>query len=209
MDDQIHPLCGEALQEGFFRKPALEQRSSCMNAFQGKEKSAGEMIEEYYKKFRYNCLHLAFSILKDQGRAEDAVHDAFEAVLRHKNQYSALLPENFHKLILVIVKNKCLDMMRRNKREVLMEEWMPQEADTENHVEEEAMKGAEIQRMIRCIGKLDEKSKKILMLRFALGLSYREIAMVMGMREKTVEVRIARAKKKIRVLMDGKKQDER
>ncbi len=179
-----------------------------MNVFR-EGKSPGEIIEEYYRKFRYDCLHIAFSILKDQERAEDAVHDAFEAALKHKIQYSALLPENFRKLILVIVKNKCLDMLRRNKRELPMEGWMPRESDIENDVEEQAIKDAEIQRMIRCVETLDEKSRKILMLRFVTNLSYREIAAVMDMREKTVEVRIARAKKKIRTLMDGKKRNER
>lgn len=90
-----------------------------------------------------------------------------------------------------------------------MEGWMPRESDIENDVEEQAIKGAEIQRMIRCVETLDEKSRKILMLRFVTNLSYREIAAVMDMREKTVEVRITRAKKKIRALMDGEKQDER
>ena len=90
-----------------------------------------------------------------------------------------------------------------------MEGWMPRESDIENDVEEQAIKDAEIQRMIRCVETLDEKSRKILMLRFVTNLSYREIAAVMDMREKTVEVRIARAKKKIRTLMDGKKRNER
>ncbi|MDR0445736.1 MAG: hypothetical protein LBH17_01680, partial [Oscillospiraceae bacterium] len=72
----------------------------------------GDIIAERYRKVRLKCLHLASRILRDQALAEDALHDAFASVIAHREKYQTLPEEDFFRVIAVIVKSKCFDILR-------------------------------------------------------------------------------------------------
>ncbi len=68
-------------------------------------------ITELYEEFLYACLHVALKITNNITMAEDAVL----SVIKHKEEMFALSRRNFRKKIVIIVKNKCIDIIRKNK----------------------------------------------------------------------------------------------
>ncbi|MDR1329581.1 MAG: sigma-70 family RNA polymerase sigma factor [Oscillospiraceae bacterium] len=171
------------------------------------DKAEDDIIAERYEEVRLKCLHLASRILGDQALAEDALHDAFAAVIVHREKYQSLPPEEFFRVIAVIVKGKCIDILRKNGRAELIstDEMDELPADKSANTEALALGELSLGRMTEYLEALDDISRQILLMKYVQKLSYTEIAETLGIKEKTVEVRIARAKQKIREQAPTKK----
>lgn len=156
-------------------------------------------IAMWYAQNCRDCILLACGILHDQARAEDAVHSAFVSVLEHKETYARLPDADFRRLLLVIVKNKCLDILRRERRFAPLE---PRLESPDAGPETLALQRMEEARVWRALEGLDVRSQEVLMLKYALGLSYREISRITGAKEKAVEMRLARARQRLRTRLE-------
>jgi RNA polymerase sigma-70 factor (ECF subfamily) len=162
-----------------------------------------DTLAERYEQYRYDCLHVALGVLKKQGPAEDAVHEAFLSVILRRGKYLSLAPEDFRKLILVIVKRKCLDRLRRDSKLAAMDEngWALLPDERGRPLEEQVLREMDVGRMEACVARLDERSRQVLRLRYLYEMSYKEIGQALDMTAKNVEVRLARAKETVRELM--------
>lgn len=174
-----------------------------MPVFHTSGRGAGEesdILAARYEETRLICVRIARHMLKGESLAEDALHDAFAAVIAHREKYLALPLGEFTKLIAVIVKSKCIDILRKNGREALIftDEIDELPAGESANTEAIALGESDFGRMDEFLDMLDDLSRQILLMKYVQELSYKEIAAALGMKEKTVEVRIARAKKKIR-----------
>ena len=153
--------------------------------------------------FRYDCLHIAAAILKDASAAEDAVHEAFLSVFKKRGKYLSLPRSDFRRAIVIITRNKCFDMLKKKKR---VSEYPPDDRIFEREggepgVEEHVIRREEADGINRYLDQLDGISRQILYMKYILGMTYKEIGASLDMKEKTVEVRIARAKAKLREKM--------
>jgi len=163
------------------------------------------IFAERYEQYHMDCFHVANKILRDPLLAEDAVHDAFLSIAKsakNRKKYLEMPCGDFRKSIVVIVRNKCFDILRKKKRtpEIFMEEESIIMSE-EPSVEEQLIRRVDIQEMSDYLNRLDEISRQILYLKQIEGLKYKEIGVILGMTEKNVEVRISRAKKKVRDMM--------
>ena len=175
------------------------------------DKDERSKLEELYELYRQDCYRAATRITRNSEIAEDAVHDAFMAAVRHKEKYFALDGSDFRRCIVIIAKNKAIDILRGNKRIAGIP---PEDADgfsvsEEQPVEAEVIRKDDLRVMAEALHDIDEISRAVLQMKYILDMSYKEIGVELEMTPKHVETRIARAKAKARKRIAEKGGDPR
>ncbi len=167
-------------------------------------------LEELYEELRFDCINVALRITKNPAMAEDAVQDAFLSVIKHKDKMLTLNYGDFRKRIIIIVKNKCIDIIRKNKHlsSVSLEDMEFELKSEDLSVEIQVIRQEDFMFMLKCIAELDETSRLVLLMKYVQGLSYKEIGKALGITEKHVDTRIMRAKQKVRKLIEMRGMDE-
>ena len=162
-----------------------------------------QTVTRLYHKYRHICLHKALSVHNNQAMAEDAVHNAFMQVIENKEKYLRLPCDRLHSLIVVITKQKMIDLLRKQKVFINIPiDDMENELVSDEILPDLCFINQEIYNaLIECIHQLDEKSKTILEMKYLLDMSYEEIAAELGISRKAVAIRIYRAKIKARAVM--------
>ena len=87
-------------------------------------------FEEIYndnKNILYNC---AYSILRDEPSAEDAVQDAFVSLARNFEKTKQMERNQIRGYMIIIVRNAAFKLYNKRKREVAAEDIYADEADT-------------------------------------------------------------------------------
>ncbi|MEA3459969.1 MAG: sigma-70 family RNA polymerase sigma factor [Chloroflexota bacterium] len=146
-----------------------------------------------YQDMAYN---LAYRILGDPDAAADATQDAFISAFRAVRKFRG---GSFKAWLLRIVTNACYDQLRRKKRHptVSLESFYAipgHEEDPENYALRQ-----ELSRVIQAgIQTLPYDQRIALVLSDVQGLSYKEIAQVVGISLGTVKSRLSRARAKLR-----------
>ena len=73
-------------------------------------------MTELYEEHRYALLMYALKVTNNnQAMAEDAVHNAFLSIIKEKEKYLYLDSRDFRALSVIIVRNKCIDLLRKEK----------------------------------------------------------------------------------------------
>jgi len=154
-----------------------------------------------YEETRYTCLFVAASITKNQELAEDAVHDAFVSAIKNKEKFFSLPCGKRKSLIVIITKNKAIDLMRKKDNKNYAGE--DYEEVTDNCDLCDILENQEsYEYLINCIGSLPEKYKVVFDLRYVEGMSNLEIASLLGITNKAVSTQLARAKIMLREMID-------
>jgi RNA polymerase sigma-70 factor, ECF subfamily len=157
------------------------------------------LVDEYA-----NALYrVAFSVLRNQADAEDAVQEAFLRVLRHRDSLGEVRD---HRVWLIrIVWNIVLDRKRRAKTR-------PETDDVSElarvlpsnglSAEELAAAAQHHAHVLACVDQLPAKERQVLMLSAFEELSSVEIATVLGITESSVRSRLFRARNLMAGLLD-------
>lgn len=158
---------------------------------------------QLYHKYRYFLWYLARERLQDDHLAEDAVQETFLALTHHIDKVGCVESAVTRNFLATIVKNKATDLWR--KRQGIMEEKEAspkQEAEVfgEDVLDQYLVKES-YERILQAIQKLDEIYRVVFELKYLHELSDREIADLLGVTPKVVNVRIFRARKKLQNLL--------
>ena len=146
---------------------------------------------------------VAFSVLRNQSDAEDAVQEAFVRVLRHRNTLGEVRD---HRVWLIrIVWNIVLDRKRRAKTR-------PETDDVADLARVLPMKGLSAEEhaaaaqhhahVMACVDQLPAKERQVMMLSAFEELSSVEIAAVLEISESSVRSRLFRARNLMAGLLD-------
>lgn len=157
-------------------------------------------MADIYEAHKYAMIRYALSITKNNEMAEDAVHNAFLSIIRKKEYFFQLSCRDFRIQIVIIVKNKCIDLLRQQNKhnhEDLDDFEYTLEADV-MPVEEQIITNEEYETLRVYMASLDETSKLVLEMRYILGMTYKEIGEELGITTKHVDTKIQRAKEKVR-----------
>ncbi|CAN5494592.1 sigma-70 family RNA polymerase sigma factor [soil metagenome] len=150
-----------------------------------------DLVERHYAElYRY-----AFAMLRDVHSSEDAVHDAFVNALEALGRYSAervrgmSLRAWLYRITLNVVRNRV-----KKNREVAVEE-VP--------VVVEGSGGREgFMDALDALGRLPERQRAAVALRYVLDLPYAEISEATGWNENTVKTLVRRGLGNMRTFMD-------
>ena len=144
-----------------------------------------------YRRYRSYMFVVARRLLGEESDAEDAVHQAFLAVIRNLHRIGDLDSPETRSYLAVITERKAIDIIRARRRYVSLED-MDQIPGMEIPMPEGS--GGLAQAMARLSGSYRE----VLLLRYDQGYTPREIAKLMGMKPGSVEKTLWRAKKALR-----------
>lgn len=160
---------------------------------------------EVYEKYQYFMWYVANEILQDKHLSEDAVQEAFLALTRHLDKIEEVKSTKTKNFVATIVKSKAIDLIRKKKNEVeAFEEEIVGESK-ENMLEDYIQK-EEHEKIVEAIFQLEEIYRIVFEYKYLHELSDKEIAGILEVTTKVVNVRLFRGKKKLKeILMEEKK----
>lgn len=132
---------------------------------------------------------VAWQILLDRTLAEDAVQESFLRVIRKRDQYIPGSP--FSCWFYAIVRNVCLDMLRKCNRE---REAIGQVAVSCRH----GSPGADLPQIQELLSVLARSDRDVLVLRIVHGLGFRDVGAALGISEEAAKKRAQRALRRLR-----------
>ncbi len=157
------------------------------------------MIEELYKAYEQPMYRIAYAILKDVQQAEDAVHDAFLAVLKSDVSIADVHSSQTKHYMVQVIRHTAINRYRKNasdaERYTVLDDTASQIPDRNNLVEKRMKQVEQREIADTILNGLSESEREILHLRCEEELSYSEIAERLSLSEPTVRKRFERARK--------------
>ena len=153
-----------------------------------------QTFAQIYEEMRNMCYYTAMAVTRNNQMAEDAVHNAFLSVIKHKDEIFNLPSAKRRSKIILIVKNKAIDIMRKEKLRT------HETIDKADHVADSAdvcadiLKQEAIEIIIDGIQSLPEKYRIPFELRYVHEMTNMEIAALLGISSKSVSTRLSRGK---------------
>lgn len=159
-----------------------------------------DKFTEIYEQYQHFCWYVANGILNDAHLAEDAVQEAFLALARHLGKVEEVESPRTRKFLMTIVKSKAVDLLRKEKGSPALygEESEAEIADEKTDLLGDYITQENYNRLISCVLELDEIYRVVFEYKYLHELSDREIADILGVSAKVVNVRFFRARKKLR-----------
>lgn len=151
-------------------------------------------FERIYNRYRNLMYYVAYKVLGNHYDAEDAVHQAFVAIIRHLEKIGDIDCPETRSFIVLITERKAIDLIRTSHSEKVI----PLNED---------LLGIEIPApgdhgLADALAKLPAHYREVLLLRFDNGYSTKELAQMLGMTESGVRKLIGRAKNALGRMME-------
>jgi RNA polymerase sigma-70 factor (ECF subfamily) len=179
--------------------PSDEQLLACFAA------GRRDALEELFRRYRAPAYRVAYRLLGHEADALDAVQDGFVKALTHLDGFRA--QSSFKTWLLRVVSNAALDLGRqRGRRETVH---LPAaDGDGGPSVPDRPGQGlerADLRRLLDlALAELPEAQRRTFVLHADAGLSYREVAEVLGISIGTVMSRLYYARQKMRAFLAQK-----
>ncbi len=161
----------------------------------GDREAWGRLFQAYAARiYRY-----ALTLIRDRSLAEEVVQETMLAIWKSARTYaSGAQPSTW---ILGIARHKALDKLRREWQSTQAQ---AEQAEPDSEIEPEREVAQQLlgERVRAALAKLPAEHRETVVLAFYHGLSYREIAELMGCPEGTVKSRMFYAKERLRALLE-------
>ena len=157
-----------------------------------KQRNKARTFIQLVESNKQSMYKIARSYLSNDEDIADAIQDAIESCWRNLDQLEK--PAYFRTWMTRILIHKCIDIIRKNRREHPVSdfpEYGTEHKDLDNYEFSELMKS------------LDEKYRTILLLYYGEGFKISEIAQLLDMEENTVKTRLSRGRQKFRMMWDS------
>ena len=168
------------------------------------ENFQNNMLEQLYDAYEYKMYGIAYSILNNEGQAEDAVQDAFLKLIPHLGDINSVASVETKRLITYTIKNISIDIYRRNKKESeLFTKGVDEPVISENQQGTAYVKTIEDREVVvQLLSSLPSKYREIIRYRCYYELSYKEISLLLDISEKAAAKRYERGRKLLKELME-------
>ena len=164
----------------------------------------------YAELYRLTASHLyavALRILREPAAAEDMLQEAYISVWHHAGSYSPAKakPQTW---LTSIVRNRCLDQLRRREPDTVTMTRDEDEAEMEFQapgptVVELLLAGAEANSVRECVDRLDGSQKQAIALAFYQGLSHTELADHLRQPLGTIKSWVRRGLERLKKCLEG------
>lgn len=152
------------------------------------------------QRYQEPLIHFLRRILSSEEDVFDCAQDAFIAVYRNLNRYSEEYP--FRAWLYAIARNKALDLLRKRRKEILINTLDENTVDQHPRPEEVLLAKEQATMLSEMLHELPEHYSQALYLRYHQELSYKEIAVVLEVPVSRVKTYIHRAKEKLRLNLE-------
>jgi len=168
-----------------------------MDVIQACQRGDEEAFRVLFETHKDRVYSIALRYAGDSATAMDIAHDTFLKLLSTIGQFRG--EANFESWLYRLVVNSCLDYHRRRRFLPLLEDGLEAALDRFRAPRESALhdllREEQEERVQQVVAQLPEEQRIVVVLRYTEGLSYEEIADVLGCRRGTVASRLNRAHK--------------
>ena len=158
-------------------------------------------IEKCYELYEQKMYQVAYRILRDEGMAEDAVHEAFVKIMKSDISFTDVKSDDCKRYLITVIKHASITIYNKRKKE---QEWIYL-TDREEGIEQEAADDVDDMREhIRvAIKQLPEKYYSVVDCMVVKEMSVKETAQALALTEANVRKRFERAKILLKTIMKG------
>jgi RNA polymerase sigma-70 factor (ECF subfamily) len=153
----------------------------------------------FYEKHKGRCLKVALAITHNQSWAEDAVQEAFLKMIKQKEKYFSDPRKRTGTQIVIIVKGKAIEVLRREKRldHSFLEDVENLTPDRSPNAFRIAAGKDAVERVKHLVSQLDDINQTIYEMKFLRQMADGEIAEEIGISKNAVAVRAHKLRKSI------------
>lgn len=151
-------------------------------------------FEQLYHRYRRLMFYVARQILPSDEDAEDAVHEAFVAIIRHFESVSDVSDSKTRAFVVLIAERKAIDLRRSNARRGTL----PLEENCVGITIPPPGDGG----LADAMAQLKPRWRELLLLRYYVGYSTREAAQLLGMTPAAAHKELTRAKTALRAILE-------
>lgn len=159
------------------------------------EKTKLEQLYNEYKDVMYNY---AYSILKDNYLAEDAVHNSFVSLTKNLNKINKVKCKETRNYLIITVKNASIRIYNHYKKNICLDTIEIADNDDSIKITEREY---DLKQVYEAILSMKESYSDVLMLKYFYECSNEEIAQLLNTTYENVSVRISRGRKKLKQLL--------
>ena len=155
-------------------------------------------FEELVHTYKNLMFYVANQILNNEHDAEDAVQQAFYAILKNFQKISEIKCPQTRSFVVTVVERKAIDLYRSKNRNTVVsfdEEFINIPACTGDATSGQTD-------LARALAMLPTRYRELLLLKYDSGYSEQEIAAMCSMKPANVKKTIHRAKKKLELLLE-------
>jgi RNA polymerase sigma-70 factor (ECF subfamily) len=158
-----------------------------------------EAIGELYDRYAGIAMAVAIRVLRDRGAAEDVVHDAFVAVWQKIDRFDVAYG-SLRSWLLTIVRNRAIDRLRRARPTTDVDELDSRSLlrSTPNPTLDAAIASIDRRVLAAAVATLPAEQRQAVELAYFEGLTYREVAVRVGIPPGTASGRLRLALVKLR-----------
>lgn len=146
---------------------------------------------QLYTKYARLMKYVAVQKLGDNQLAEDAVHNAFENIIKSFYMVEEIDSHKTKRLLVVVTENVAIDMLRKNKHDANISY---EELEPTLSVLPDMLDNVAVQELVEMIASLPEIYRNVLELHAYHELSEKQIAAVLGIEYATARKRLERAR---------------
>ncbi|CAH2715343.1 RNA polymerase sigma factor SigV [Neobacillus rhizosphaerae] len=158
------------------------------------KKDQQELLTEFVLENKEKFYRLAYSYVKNEEDALDIIQESIHKAL--KGIHTLENPQALKSWFFRIVVNTSLDLLRKKKKEMVVENdilefFSPQKNDTYENLD-----------LTRLLNELPDKYRVVIILKFFEDLKIHEIAEVLNEKENTIKTRLYKGLKMLRIEMN-------
>jgi RNA polymerase sigma-70 factor (ECF subfamily) len=163
-------------------------------------------LEEIYIHYHKDLFITAYSILKDYQEAEDVVQRMIIKLHNNLEKISDIKCKKTRAYLVTIIRNLCYDIFNQKKKVVFITQDELDKIGIEDEVtlDEHVIKVEDSKEMANYFNELYKPYADAIMLKFYYELSISEIAIILNITENNVSVRINRALKTLKDILEEK-----
>lgn len=165
------------------------------------EEEKKEIFCSVFRRYYNNVMYYALHYVGTYEEAEDIAHDVFTSLWAGMDSYR----ENIFPCIMTMTKNKCLNVLRKEKYKRLHSEYVASSkrldinlSSLQNSSIDELLEKDVYKIVMQTLEKMPEKTKEAFILSRFKHKTYQEIAQIQNVSEKNIEYRIHEALKILR-----------
>jgi RNA polymerase sigma-70 factor (ECF subfamily) len=172
------------LEKFLGQEPLLVRRAQ-----KGDRQAFAALVEQYWDRLYRWLYHLAH----DRHTAEDLTQETFLKAFAHLDSFRA--GSNFQAWLFKIGHNNLVNQQRaKGRTRQPFPEYLP---DPDEGPVEQALTREALQLLARAVGRLPNEFRSAFLLRAEEGMSFRQIANVLGITEETARWRVFKARQKL------------
>lgn len=165
------------------------------------KKASLRFIEKCYKLYEQKMYQIAYSILRDEGLAEDAVQEAFMKLMKSDIYFENAKSDDCKRYMITVIKHSSITIYNKKKREQEVMFLSEEDNDFEQVVEGTLDDNQQEIRLL--MDKLPAKYYSVVNCMVVKELSVRETARELSITEANVRKRFERAKLLLKTIVKG------